>query len=106
MPISNPTTSEARGSGGLRESVTVTAGTSTIISSSGGPCVVTASPGSGGSMLVEASWSSLASVQAGTATWFPWDHGTIKAKDSQWLDKATAIRFTATTQDGVGEVAM
>ena len=68
-------------------------------------CVVTAAPGAGGSMLAEATWSDPAAVAAGTATWFPWDAGTVSAKANQLLLNATAVRFTATAAAGVGEVA-
>ena len=67
--------------------------------------VVAAVPGSGGSMLVEASFSLVADVAAGTANWFPWDAGTVSVASVQALNGATAIRFTATTVAGVGEVS-
>ena len=67
--------------------------------------VVTAVPGSGGTMLVEASFSSVADVSAGTANWFPWDAGTVSVASVQALTGATAIRFTAATVAGVGEVS-
>ena len=70
-----------------------------------GQCVVAAVPGSGGTMLVEASWSIAADVASSTATWFPWDAGTVSAKTNQLLQFATAVRFTATTAAGIGEVA-
>lgn len=68
--------------------------------------MVVAVPGSGGSMLVEASWSSVAEVEAGTANWHNWDFNTVTAKAVQLVYKPTALRFTATTQNGVGEVAL
>ena len=70
--------------------------------------VVTAIPGGGGSMLVEATWSLEADVTGGTATWFPWSqgtNGTVTSNSNQQLLKPTAIRFTATTANGVGEIA-
>ena len=86
--------------------ITVPAGaTSDPVYASGGR-VVTAIPGAGGTMLVEATWSSKADVNARTATWFSWDAGTVSAKANQILQHATAVRFTATTAAGVGEVAL
>lgn len=68
-------------------------------------CVVVCIPGSGGTMKAEATWSSLSDVNGGTATWHDWDAGTVSAKATQLLLHATAVRFTATTQAGVGEVS-
>lgn len=68
-------------------------------------CVVTCSPGPGGTMLAEATWSNQTDVIAGTATWFDWDAGVVGAKANQLLTHATAVRFTATAASGVGEVA-
>lgn len=71
-------------------------------------CVIAAFPGNGGSMYVEASWSSEADVNAGTANWAAWDQGTsgtVTAAAEQALYHATAVRFTATTATGVGEVS-
>lgn len=68
-------------------------------------CVITASPGAGGNMLVEATWSVPSAVAAGTATWFPWDAGTVGAKTVQLLSLGTAVRFTAGAAAGTGEVA-
>lgn len=68
-------------------------------------CVITCIPGSGGTMLADATWSPQADVVAGTATWFEWDAGTVSAAANQALQHATAVRFTATTAAGVAEVA-
>lgn len=68
-------------------------------------CVVACVPGSGGTMLAEATWSGQAAVLAGTANWHEWDAGTVSAAANQVLEHATAVRFTATTATGVGEVA-
>lgn len=68
-------------------------------------CVVSATPGSGGTMLVQATFSSEADIGAGTATWHDWDAGTVSAKTNQMLVYAQAVRFTATTAAGVGEVS-
>jgi hypothetical protein len=68
-------------------------------------CVISCTPGGGGTMLAEATWSLPAEVEAGTARWFSWDAGTVSAAANQLLQHATAVRFTATTTDGVGEVA-
>lgn len=68
-------------------------------------CVVCCVPGSGGTMKAQASWSLPTEVSAGTATWHDWDAGTVSAKATQLLLHATAVRFTATGQAGVGEVA-
>ena len=67
--------------------------------------VVSAVPGTGGTMLVEATWSDPSAVAGGTANWYLWDAGTVSAKTNQLLYNATAVRFTATTVAGVGEVA-
>ena len=69
-------------------------------------CVVVAKPGSGGTMLVEATWSSTADVDGGTANWFAWDAGAVSAIANQLLLNARAVRFTATTQIGTAEVAL
>ena len=71
----------------------------------GRSAVVVAVPGAGGSMLVEASFSMISDVLAGTAAWFPWDAGTVTVPTLQTLNRATAVRFTATTAAGCGEVA-
>jgi hypothetical protein len=79
--------------------------TSSWIPCGGGDAVITATPGSGGTMLAQATWSPWDECVAGTARPFDWDAGTVSAKNQQLLIKATAVRFTATTQAGVGEVA-
>lgn len=66
--------------------------------------VITCTPGSGGTMLAEATWSLPAEVEAGTARWFEWDAGTVSTSTNQLLQHATAVRFTATTAAGVAEV--
>jgi hypothetical protein len=71
----------------------------------GTECVVTANPGAGGTMLVEATFSLEEDVRKGAANWFSWDNGTVSAPANQELDHATAVRFTATLVDGVGEVS-
>jgi hypothetical protein len=68
-------------------------------------CVIACTPGDGGSMLAQATWSLRADVEAGNANWHDWDEGTVTDKATQLLLRATAVRFTATTEDGVGEVA-
>lgn len=68
-------------------------------------CVIACTPGGGGSMLAQATWSLRSEVEAGTANWHDWDDGTVTAKATQLLLRATAVRFTATTAAGVGEVA-
>lgn len=72
-------------------------------------CGVWTNPGVGGTMLVEATGSLPADVRAGTATWHPWDQGTagvVSSRAAQLLLHATAVRFTATTVAGVGEVSV
>lgn len=85
--------------------VALTAGSTSSAILTPPSCVITCTPGGGGTMLAEATWSSQAEVAAGTATWFDWDEGTVSAKANQLLLHATAVRFTATTAAGVGEVA-
>jgi hypothetical protein len=68
-------------------------------------CTVSVIPGAGGSMLAEASTSTPSDIKNGTATWFSWDAGAVTAKAQQSVTCVTAVRFTATTQPGVGEVA-
>ena len=67
--------------------------------------VIAAVPGSGGTMLIEASFSQVADVAAGTANWFPWDAGSVSVATVQALNGATAIRFTAAAAAGIGEVS-
>lgn len=85
--------------------ITVPAGATSDPVYASGERVVTAVPGNGGTMLVEATWSLAADVAAGSANWFPWDAGTVSVKTNQMLQHATAVRFTAATAAGVGEVA-
>lgn len=92
-------------SNGARKRVTVAAGATSAPIYVPGDAVVTAVPGGGGSMLAQASWSPADDVEAGTASWFDWDAGSVTSKTIQMLSKATAVRFVATTQPGVGEVA-
>jgi hypothetical protein len=73
--------------------------------------IVVCSPGAGGTMKAQATWS-LPSVVAAdnlngssNAVAFDWDSGTVSAKAVETLRRATAVRFVATTQAGVGEVA-
>lgn len=67
--------------------------------------VVSASPGGGGTMSVEATWSDPNDVNTGAGVWHTWDAGTVSAKANQLLYSPTAVRFTATTAAGTGEVA-
>lgn len=85
--------------------VELTAGSTSTPILTPGACVVTCVPGSGGTMLAEATWSSQDEVLAGTANWFEWDSGTVSSATNQLLQHATAVRFTATTAAGIGEVA-
>lgn len=66
---------------------------------------IVCSPGAGGTMLAEATWSSRDDVNANTARWLSWDAGTTSSRIAQRLAEATAVRFTATGAAGVGEVA-
>ena len=68
-------------------------------------CVIACTPGGGGSMYAEATWSLPAEVAAGTARWFTWSSGVVSAAANELLQHATAVRFTATVAAGVGEVA-
>lgn len=85
--------------------VALTAGTVSSYIFTPPRCVIACTPGAGGTMLAEATWSPQADVVAGTANWHDWDVGTVSSADNQILEHATAVRFTATTQAGVGEVA-
>jgi hypothetical protein len=67
--------------------------------------VVAATPSGGGSMLVEATWSLESDVTGGTANWFAWNAGSVSSPTNAQLLKPTAVRFTATTATGVGEIA-
>ncbi len=91
--------------------VTVGAGDTTQWFVVGGECVVSCVPGGGGSMSAQCTFSPLSMVLADNSnntslvaahTWTP---GTVTANANQWLPKATAVRFVATTQPGVGEIA-
>lgn len=68
-------------------------------------CVIACTPGAGGSMYAEATWSLPAEVEAGNARWFTWNAGVVSAAANELLQHATAVRFTATSDVGVGEVA-
>lgn len=67
--------------------------------------VVVALPGAGGTLRAEATWSLQSAVTAGTANWGAWDAGNVTSRTSQLLYNATAVRFVAATEAGVGEVA-
>lgn len=84
--------------------VELTAGSTSSPIYTPGSCVIICIPGVGGTMLAEATWSPRADVEAGSATWFDWDSGAVTEASNQLLRHATAVRFTATTADGVGEV--
>jgi hypothetical protein len=90
---------------GRRTKVTLAAGETSAWVRVAPEVVVTCNPGSGGSMLVEATWSNEDDINAGNAIAFPWDAGTVTAKTLQTLQRASAVRFTATNAAGVGEVA-
>lgn len=68
--------------------------------------VATCKPGGGGTMKVQASWSTVADVNSGAATWFDWDLGTVSGNATRLISKPTGIRFTATTAAGTGEVVL
>ena len=91
---------------GMRTTVSVSAGETSPPVGVCGDAIVTVSPGSGGTMLAQATWSTPSDVNAGTAVWFDWDAGTVSAKAIQTLSKATAVRFVAATATGTGEVAL
>lgn len=79
--------------------------TSAPVMLNGRDVVVVAAPGSGGTMSAEATWSPASNVEAGDANWAAWDAGSVSAITTQFLTQATAVRFTATTAAGVGEVS-
>ena len=101
------TTTVTRSQSGLEHKVkfSVPAGETFVFNLSWSPCVVTGSPGTSGSVLVEATWSSHEDVSTGNALWYSWDAGTVASKNSQILEVATAVRFTATTATGTFEVS-
>ena len=68
-------------------------------------CVVAGTPGAGGTVLAQATWSSEADVAAGAANWQSWDAGAASVAASQALPKATAIRVTAAVSAAVVEVS-
>ena len=68
-------------------------------------CTIVGTPGSGGTLLAQATWSSEVDVAAGIANWQNWDAGASATAVSQKLPDATAVRFTATVATGVGEVS-
>lgn len=70
-----------------------------------GDAVVVCVPGSAGTMLAEATWSLPEDIRAGEARWFSWDAGAVTGPATQFLVKASAVRFTATAAAGVGEVS-
>ena len=64
-------------------------------------------PGVGGSMTCETSTSPANLIRSGTGTvtWETWDQGTVTTTTTdRLLARVTAIRFTATTEDGLAEV--
>jgi len=87
---------------------TVPAGTTSApiyVDSLNNGAVVACTPGSGGTMSVQASFSPRTDIAAGIANWFTWDLGTVSAPANMFLQRAMAVRFIATTAVGVGEVA-
>lgn len=67
-------------------------------------CVVTRTPGGGGTLLAEATWSDRSDVEAGTAKWHDVNGGASAADEADGLWMATAVRFTAADAAGVCEV--
>ena len=100
------TTTVTTAPGGRKITAAVDAGTTTAAIFVGAQTAVAAIPGGGGTMLVEASFSTVAAVEGGTANWLSWDAGTVSSKTAQLLLNATAVRFTATTAAGVGEISL
>ncbi len=90
---------------GLTTRVSVPAGeTSPSIYLAPGEVVVALTPGPGGTMIADASWSMVRELQAGAGEWATWDAGSVSAKTTQSLLNATAIRISATTAAGVAEL--
>lgn len=89
-------------------SASVLEGVPKIISMVGAalPAVVTATPGSGGTIAGEYTTSSAAEVSAGTASWSAWPYGSASS-EIVWplTTSVTAIRMTASTADGSVVVA-
>lgn len=98
---SSPVTMAA---GGVTK-VALTAGSTSSPVYTPDSCVIACTPGGGGSMYAEATWSLPSDVEAGTARWFTWNSGVVSAAANELLQHATAVRFTATAASGVGEVA-
>ena len=97
---------------GHRVRVTVTAGSTSqwfFVSASGGKVVC--KPGSGGTMSAQLTSSPSGTVQSdndnatSNASAETWPAGTVSAVTSETFERATAVRFTATTADGIGEIA-
>jgi hypothetical protein len=69
------------------------------------PLTVTAIPGGGGTLAVAYSTTPNAAGTTGTATWIDWPSGAVAATTSDsLLSPVSALRFTATTADGVAEL--
>lgn len=99
------TTTVTTSADGRKISAAVPAGETSNPIFVGQDVVVACFPGSGGTMSAQATWSSVDAVNAGTANWLTWDAGSVSAGAAQALSMATAVKFTATTKAGVGEVS-
>lgn len=59
----------------------------------------------GGTVKVQASWSSYDDIVAGGGIWHDWDYAAAAGPLIQQLDCATAVRLVATAQAGTMEVS-
>lgn len=86
--------------------ITVTAGGSDVILIPiNKQPTVTATPGGGGSALVEATNSSPEDVVGAVANWHEWASGTVTASTMDTVvGVVTALRLSATDQDAVFEI--
>ena len=70
------------------------------------PLTVTAIPGAGGTLLVEASTTAYAAGKTTAATWIPWTHAAVgSVAQASVISPVAALRFTAVgAEDGIIEV--
>jgi len=85
--------------------------TSLWVFTQGKDCVVVGSPGGGGTVKAQATWSPVATVQAdndassSNSIAVDWDYGTSSSARSQFVRQPTAIRFVAETKTSTGEIS-
>jgi hypothetical protein len=93
---------------GFEYSETITAGSTTspiYVWDARGPVTLAALPGGGGTVNVQYTVSTVADIDAATATWHDWPGGAVSADTvDAILVPVTAVRGVAATADGVIEV--